>query len=304
MNRRQFLEGARIGLGLGFSASVLLWTQGYAQRAIPKRVVIAGGALTEIAVALGAGKNLVGVDTTSLYPPTVVDPLPKIGYLRTLGAEGILSLNPTLLLVSDQAGPPGILDQLRSLKVPMAVVPETFSVDNVRAKIIAVATALSINGKSMLDAVTADLTAVRSVINPIKDRPKVMFILSAAGGRLMVAGTHTAAASMIAFAGGRNAIEEYEGYKPLSNESAVASEPDFILMSGQTVESAGAIDTIKSLPAIASLSAAKAGRIAIMDTLYLLGFGPRIAHAALDLAKCIHPKIIPPFLPNRPWMHA
>jgi iron complex transport system substrate-binding protein len=89
------------------------------------RLVVAGGALTEIVVALGAGSHIVGVDTTSLYPATLAERLPKIGYLRTLSAEGILSLNPSMLVVSDQAGPPGVLDQLRAVKLSLAIVPET-----------------------------------------------------------------------------------------------------------------------------------------------------------------------------------
>lgn len=298
MNRRRFLVAAVSGL----TATILPWRIVHAQGSIPKRVVIAGGALTEIAVALGIGEHLVGVDTTSLYPWNVVEPLPKIGYLRTLGAEGILSLDPTLLLVSDQAGPPGILDQIRATKLPVVVVPETFSPENVIAKIKAVAVALTVNETDLVEGVASDFAVVSKAIAKVTDRPKVLFILSAAGGRLMAAGSRTAAASMIELAGGRNAIEGYEGYKPLSGESAIAANPDFILVSTQTLESSGSKESLKGLPMLAVLDAIKSDRLFVMDTLYLLGFGPRTAHAVLDLARFIHPQQTLPTLPSRAWM--
>lgn len=298
MNRRRFLTISASGLGV----AVLPWRIGHAHGGIPSRVVIAGGALTEIAVALGIGEHLVGVDTTSLYPWNVVEPLPKIGYLRTLGAEGVLSLNPTLLLVSDQAGPPGILDQLRGTKLPVVVVPENFSSENVVDKIKAVAAALTVNGTDLADGVAADFATVKSALAKVVDCPKVLFILSAAGGRLMAAGSHTAAASMIELAGGRNAIDGYEGYKPLSGESAIAANPDFILVSTQTLESAGGKETLKALPMLAVLDAVKTDRLFVMEALYLLGFGPRTPYAVLDLARFIHPRQTLPTLPSRAWM--
>src|SRR5262245_25112097 len=55
------------------------------------RIVSASGNVTEVLYALGLGAQVVGVDTTSTYPPAT-SALPKIGYLRRLSAEGIVSL--------------------------------------------------------------------------------------------------------------------------------------------------------------------------------------------------------------------
>ena len=49
------------------------------------------------AIGLRDGK-VVAVDTTSLYPWRAVAPLPKVGYLRQLSVEGILSTKPDLIL--------------------------------------------------------------------------------------------------------------------------------------------------------------------------------------------------------------
>ena len=59
------------------------------------RIVSIGGAVTEILYALGADKKIVGVDSTSLYPPRAMKDKPNVGYMRQLSAEGVLGLRPS-----------------------------------------------------------------------------------------------------------------------------------------------------------------------------------------------------------------
>lgn len=40
--------------------------------------------------------------------------LPKFGYQRQLNAEGILSLRPSAIAGTEEAGPPEVIEQLRS----------------------------------------------------------------------------------------------------------------------------------------------------------------------------------------------
>ena len=66
-----------------------------------KRIVTAGGSVTEIVYALNAQESLVAVDTSSLYPAAALK-LPKIGYYRQLNTEGILSMAPTHVIAAAQ----------------------------------------------------------------------------------------------------------------------------------------------------------------------------------------------------------
>ena len=85
--------------------------------ATSSRIVSLNGDVTETIFALGLGGNLVGVDTSAPYPARRVARLPKIGYQRTLSAEGILSLRPTVVIGTAEAGPPEVIQQLRSAGV-------------------------------------------------------------------------------------------------------------------------------------------------------------------------------------------
>ena len=124
-------------------------------RAEPKRVVVAGGDLTEIVYALHAEDRIVGVDTTSLYPPAARE-RPDVGYLRQLSAEGILSLSPDLVLTTVSAGPPAVLEQIRSAGTPLEILPETFTAEGVVAKIVGVEKALGLPDQGLSQAVRAD----------------------------------------------------------------------------------------------------------------------------------------------------
>jgi iron complex transport system substrate-binding protein len=101
-----------------------------------------------------------------------------------------------------------------------------------------------------------------------------------------------------------NAIAGYEGYKPASAESVAMADPDFILMTTQTFDAIGGIDKIRKLPGVLATRAAREDRVIRFESGYLLGLGPRTAHAVRDLAQALAPDARLPVLPARPWTRA
>lgn len=253
------------------------------------RLVTIGGAVTEIAFALGAGPTIVGVDTSSTFPQEALA-LPKVGYQRTLGAEGVLSLAPTLVVASADAGPPDAIDQIRAAGVEVVIIPAGHSFDGVREKVGAVAKALGRDADAarLVAALDADATRANESIADVTDRPKVLFLLSRGAGSIVASGQNTAADSMIALAGGVNAITGYDGYKPLTPEAAIKAAPDIILVTTTGLESLGGIDGLLKLPGMALTPAGRASRVVALEDLYLLGFGPRTGAAVVDLAARLH----------------
>jgi iron complex transport system substrate-binding protein len=257
-----------------------------------RRVVAVGGALTEIVYALGLEDRLVGIDTTSLYPPQALQQKPNVGYMRQLSAEGVLGLNPELILATEGSGPKETLAVLGEAKVPMVMVPESFSEDGILERIRIVARELGVEprGVCLSKAVTKDLAAMRKLREKITEKRRVMFVMSFVGGRAMVAGRRTAAQEIIALAGAVNAVDGYEGYKPLSEEAIVAAKPDVILVMQRGTDSISS-ETLFAGAAFALTPAAKDKSLIAMDGLYLLGFGPRTAAAARDLAVSLYPAL-------------
>lgn len=300
--RRALLRGALASAGAAMLGGALPRPALAASCAAEgQRVVSIGGAVTEIVAALDGMCRVIATDTTSLYPRAVFD-LPRVGYMRALAAEGIVALNPTMVLASDRSGPEPVLRQLKDAGVDLRLIADDPRIAAVAPKIRAVGAALGLQARaaSLAQAVDEDIAALQAQVGALKSRPRVLFLLSVARAQPMAGGAQTSADAMIALAGGVNAAP-VDGWKPISAESALDLAPDAILMMSQTLEAAGGVDAVLALPALASSPAAKHRRVIAMEGTYLLGLGPRVAHAGRDLAARLHPEANLSALPARAW---
>jgi iron complex transport system substrate-binding protein len=265
-----------------------------AARAGERRIVSVGGAITEILYRLGREKEIVGVDVTSQFPPEALKTKPNVGYVRALGAEGVLSLKPSLVIAIEGAGPPDVLRLIEGAGVPVVRTPDDHSADGVVRRIEAVAEAIDAReaGARLVAEVKERFAQVAAARGAIVKPKRALFILSLQNGRPLVGGRGTTADGMLTFAGAVNAAAGLEGYKPLSDEGLIAAAPEEIVtMSRSHGPTPG--DDLFARPAFAATPAARKGRVIVMDALYLLGFGPRTPQAVLDLMKEIYPETAP-----------
>ena len=255
----------------------------------PKRIVSVGGALTEIVFALQADADLVGVDTTSLFPAHA-QKLPSVGYARALSAEGVLALSPTQLIATEDAGPPAVLRQLRAAGIPVAVLAANHHFEGLleRIKGVGELTGRTAHATALQTSLQKDWAQTRAVVaQRAAARPvRVLFVLAHAPSQVMVAGLATSAHAMLEYAGATNAITGFTGYKPLTPEAAIAAQPDVILLTDQGLQAAGGIDGVLKLPGLAHSPAGRNRRVIALEAMFLLGFGPRLpaAVSVLDTA--------------------
>lgn len=266
------------------------------ERGDARRVIAIGGALTEIVYALGAEASLVGVDTTSQFPPDALKRLPNVGYMRALSAEGVLSLKPTLVIAEGEAGPPAVIAQLKSAGANVVLLRRSASPEGVVYKMRAIARLLGreAEGEKLGSAFSADMAALAAAIAKAERRPKVLFVLSASRG-LLAAGQDTAADRVIVLAGGVNAIQGYTGYKPLAAEAVIAGKPDVILATEHGLAQLGGASRLLERPELAETPAGREKRVVALDALLVLGFGPRTPAGVRFLAEKLHPGLaLPP----------
>lgn len=247
-----------------------------AQPGLPRLVTISG-AITEVVYALGAEAQLVGTDTTSLYPAAALKTA-KVGYMRQLSAEGVLSLKPDAVIATTEAGPPVVLDQLRSAGVQLTLLKSEHTWDDVRTKVQAVGRAARREAaarelQARIDAEWAQLT--QHIAAQTRPKPRVLFILSH-GPSPQVAGAETAADAVIRFAGGVNALTGFAGYRPMTAEAMASAAPDVILTTDQGLEALGGPQKFWQRPELALTPAYRRRALVSLDALLLLGFGPRL----------------------------
>jgi iron complex transport system substrate-binding protein len=250
------------------------------------RIVAVGGSVTEVVFALEEQHRLVARDSTSVHPQEAHD-LPDIGYIRALSPEGVLSVDPDLLLMLDGSGPQEAVDVLEKSGIAIANVPNEFTPQGIVAKIRTVGAALGVPEKAntLTQKIEADLKTAQEQAAGRNENVRVLFVLSTRGGRIMVGGADTAADGIITLAGAKNAVSEFSGYKQLSDEAILSAMPDVVLMMDREGDHSASADDLFSHPALAQTPAGKANRLLKMPGDYLLGFGPRTADAIQDLAQ-------------------
>ncbi|NRA49146.1 MAG: ABC transporter substrate-binding protein [Phaeodactylibacter sp.] len=251
-----------------------------------ERLVSLSGSITETLFALGQGEHIIGIDVTSTYPAEQLKGMARLGHVKQLNVEALLQLQPDLVLAELTAETSAALRQLEDAGIDILWLEADFTLEKPMNQ------ARKISEKLNLDEVFQQLNseynthrlALEDTRQIMDTAPNVLFIYARGKGSLMVAGQNTAASAMIELAGGKNAIQEFEGFRALSAEGLIAANPDVLLLFDSGLESLGGIEGLLQVPGLAQTNAGRKGHIIGMDGLYLLGFTPRAPQAASDLS--------------------
>ena len=254
------------------------------------RIAVAGGSITEIVYLLGYEDRLVGVDLTSNFPQSATE-LPSVGYVRNLSVEGLLSLQPTLILGEDDMGPPAVLQQLENAGVRTKRIPEHHDANGVLAKIECVASLLAVPASESaphLEQVRAIAAQLEEASAIHANKVNAALLLSLNSGAPVAAGGNTSGGGFLRMVGARNVFASIDGWKPVSPEYMAAVNPEVIVVPTRGADAIGGAESVASHPSLRATNASLNDRIVIIDGMAMLGFGPRTLQTALDFVKELH----------------
>ncbi|MCY1535971.1 Hemin-binding periplasmic protein HmuT [compost metagenome] len=245
-------------------------------------------------VLLGGESKLVGVDTTSLHPDSL-QALPSIGYQRQLAAEGILALRPQVLLGSEEMGPPPVLEQLQAAGVRIEQLSAKADLSTLQGNLQRIGALLG-EPQRAAEAFAAYQKRLQTQADWVaraqhkQAAPSVLLLLGHAGNSPLAGGQDTAAAWLIAQAGGRN-LTSHSGYKAISSEALLALDPEVVIFADRRLTGAEARQALlKQNPALAATRAARNDRLVALDpTLLVGGLGPRIPDGLAALSAAFYP---------------
>jgi iron complex transport system substrate-binding protein len=114
--------------------------------------------------------------------------------------------------------------------------------------------------------------------------------LGHAGGKPLIAGKDTAADWLLTQAGGHN-LATHTGYKPFSVEALAGLNPEVLVFADRSLTGEAARTALfKENPVLASIRAAKNGRVYELDpTLLVGGLGPRLPASLKRLTADFYP---------------
>lgn len=256
------------------------------------QIITLGGSVTEIVYALGAGDRVIATDVSSTHPEAATQ-LPQVGYVRTLSAEPVLAMAPTLILTTNEAGPPEALAQLQESGVTIVMFAAATSPEEAYQLMrnLGLALGKETEAEELIAQVESDLAEAAMLLEQAESKPSVLFIYARGVDTVMAGGLDTGVDTMLALAGAENAFTEFEGYQPLTAEAAVAAAPDAYLLFTSGLASVGGVEGLLAVPGLGATPAGENQRVYEMDGLLLTSFGPRFGQAVIDLIHLLHPEL-------------
>lgn len=258
-----------------------------------QRIVTVGGSVTEIVFALGSGRSVVAVDWSSRIP-SKVSKLPQVGYLRQLSSEGILSMNPELILTSSEIGPPKVVDQLESTGINFHIFESPQSYEQIVNMINEISKLL--NKEKKAKKIIKNLKKLDEKIKKYqpngKDSLKVMLFMNPTAISYNAAGSNTRADYLIDYIGGINVFgENFARYSKVTKEDIIFADPDVILVGYVEMLNPNQSDLTRLFvdnSAFKNLPAIKNNKVFAIDIGKYLNFGPSFFENALELKKMTH----------------
>ncbi|WP_299050967.1 ABC transporter substrate-binding protein [uncultured Nocardioides sp.] len=256
------------------------------------------GTLARTVFELGLGDSVVGRDTSSGFPEIADRPLmTQDGH--ELNAEAILGLDPTVLITDTSLGPWDVVLQVRDAGVPVVVVDNERSLDNLASLTQQVGDALGVGpaAERLGSRIEADATEAADAVDAAApeaatDRLRTVFLyLRGRSGVYYMFGEGSGADSLIRAAGGYDVADEigWSGMKPLNDEGLVAAQPDVVITMTKGLESVDGVEgLLEQFPALARTPAGQQRRVVTMSDTQVLGFGPRTADVVNALGVALY----------------
>ena len=247
------------------------------------RTVVAGGSITETIFLLKKSNLLAGVDVTSNFPKEA-KALPSIGYIRNLSVEGILSLEPTLILAEADIGPKHVVKQLRDADLDLRIIDTEYSLSGITAKINCVAQILNvvpIETEFLVNKIKKQSVALKaSTSKNAENKSSAVFVLMMRGTEPIVAAKNTSGSKFLQMAGFENAFREASGWTSVGKEMLASMNPDIIIVTSRAFRNFENYEHFLSELGIFVHQDQRNTIVHVDDGMAMLGFGPRTIEAA------------------------
>jgi len=273
-------------------AAALVWLPqaalGACPEPVPKRIVSLAPSITEVLFAIGAGERVVGVSSRSDFPPQART-LPRVGSFLVPNVESVVSRRPDLVIAVPSPGNRDAVRAIERMGIPVLVVGVDSLAETERAIVrIGECVGAAPRAHEVVDRMRREIESVERRLVGAPTR-KVLVVV----GRepLVAAGPLTFVGELVKLAHGQNVAPAGSRWPTLGLEWVVAADPDVIIDTSMGSEAAkdGALPAQVWAP-LASLRAARQGRIVSRSLDRLLRPGPRLARGVRELGQLIPPE--------------
>src|SRR5436190_16667800 len=259
------------------------------------RIVCLSKQLTEYVFALGKGHDIVAVDMSSTYPDSA-KMLKTVGYHRALSPESIISMNPGLVIHSNDIGPENVLPQITKAGLNIKAFGGANTIDSAKLllKELGKFFGKEKNADSIIKKMEAGIARASDSLKALnlKDSLRIMIIHFGLRNNnyFVMSGRNGVGDKMIRLAGCTPATYDGKGAREMSAEAVALANPDIIIATDFGYDRMGSMDKfITSVPGVALTNAGKNKNIVRFEEHDLIYFGPRTGENIIKLIHLLHP---------------
>ncbi|NTV89943.1 MAG: ABC transporter substrate-binding protein [Clostridiales bacterium] len=203
-----------------------------------KTIVSMSPATTQLLETFGMLNMLVAVDTQSPMYTQGISGLPQYDMMKP-DVEALTALNPDIVFVSgmSSADSENPFKALIDAGICVVTIPSSSSIAGVEEDITFTAACLgkSAEGKKVVDDMQAEIDKIAAIGATITEKKTVMFEISALPS-IYSFGKGTFLDEMINIIGAKNTFGDQEGWLPVTEEAAIAANPDVIITNVNYIE--------------------------------------------------------------------
>ncbi len=247
----------------------------------PQRIISLTPHLTELLFAVGAGAQVVGVDSASDYPKAA-RAIPPVGDFSRINFERILALKPDLVIVWLGGNRAADLYGLRKMGLPVLQTQASRLDDVARLlDLIGQATGHAAEGHAAARKYSAQLAALQVAAN---GKPPLNVFYQVWDRPLITVGGSHWISDALARCGARNIFDDLPGLAPVVSREAVLQRAPELILSGSD-----APDIQRQWQQFAALPAVRQQGFVRVDADLLHRPTPRLIEGVAGLCAAIRP---------------
>jgi iron complex transport system substrate-binding protein len=259
----------------------------------PQRIASVTLGSDEILLDLVGPERLLGVSYFAENPAVsnITDRLDGIVYSDLSGnPERLISLDADLVIMANY-NDPAALDQLLDADVPVFVLADFNTLDDIRTNIrlLGQATGTEARAEAMIRRMETQLAAVRA---KVADQEPVRVLYYEPGG--VTYGPGSTVDEIITLAGGVNVIAEagMGPYPLISVEYILTTDPDVILLGAWFSEVDDPLTWFTGDPVFSTLRAVQDGRVYTISDAHMTNVSQYVVLGVEDVARVLYPQVL------------
>jgi iron complex transport system substrate-binding protein len=245
----------------------------------------------EILLDLVGPERLLGVSYFAKDPAisNITDRLGGIEYTDLIGnPERLISVDADLVIMA-KYNDPATLDQLLDADVPVFVLADFNTIDDIRANIrlLGQVTGTEVRAEAMINQMDNKLAAIHE---KVKGQTPVRVLYYEPGG--VTYGPGSTVDEIITLAGGINVIGEADlgAYPLISAEYVLTVDPDVILLAAGFTGVDNPLAWFTDDPVFSGLRAVQNGRVYAMSDAHMTNVSQYVTRGVEDVARALYPQ--------------